>query len=697
MQRQDLQIGKDYLLSLAFFLEIKMYRQPLTALKGVGEKKAAKLKRIGLETFGDVLTDYPRRYMDRRVVKHASEFDGDTPGVIKAKVVRKRKKVLQKSKGDLLILDVTDGFYTGEILFFSAKFLEHQFEESESYFFYGKLEKNGPSFKMVQPDFAISSDASFLRIIPVYNATLGITQNELIGLHKQVLTALKDKIIDPLPEMIRHMGRLMPYEQAVFEIHFPTSEVGYKAAKQRLVYDELFFLQMRLILLKRNYHKPNRKPFEIDDRIQKLIDTLPFKLTQAQRAVMDTIFEDFKSGFSMNRLIQGDVGSGKTIIAFLALMCAVFNDKQGILLAPTTLLAEQHYENFMKMFPDVPCALLTSHGKASDKRLLKQQIESHEVKIVIGTHAVLQEDVKFDALGVVITDEQHRFGIRQRLTALQKSENPHALIMSATPIPRTLSLILYGDMDISIIDEMPAGRKPIKTHFVKPSKVDEMHDFIESKLVEGRQAYVICPLIEASETLDLNAAQTLYETLCQRFQHHTVGLIHGKMSAQNKEDAMQAFKQGKTQLLVSTTVIEVGIHVSNATMMVIMNTERFGLSQLHQLRGRVGRGDEQSYCFLLSDKLSKTAKMRVETLVASNNGFEVAEKDLELRGPGEVFGLRQHGIPELKLANLSKHKAVIGTVQKHIKNLLEEFQLGHPEAVTFIKSQQIDLEKWFTL
>lgn len=674
-----------------------MYEQPLTLLKGVGEKKAAKLKRIGLETFGDVLIDYPRRYIDRRVVKHATAFEDETPGVIKAKVVRKRKKILQKNKGELLILDVTDGFYTGEVVFFTAKFVEHQFLEGESYFFYGKLEKHGPLFKMSQPDYAVHTDQTFLKIVPVYNATLGITQNELIRLHQQVLMAFKDKVKDPLPEMIRHVGRLMPYEQALFEIHFPTSEVGYKAAKQRLVYDELFFLQMRLILLKSNYHKPNRKPFKIDQRIQTLMEALPFKLTQAQVSVLNTIFEDMKSGFSMNRLIQGDVGSGKTIIAFLTLLCGVYNEKQGILLAPTTLLAEQHYENFKTMFPDIPCALLSSQCRASEKKLIKQQIESHEVKVVIGTHAVLQDDVKFDALGVVITDEQHRFGIRQRLSALQKAENPHALIMSATPIPRTLSLILYGDMDISIIDEMPAGRKPIKTHFVKPSKVDEMHEFIESKLVEGRQGYVICPLIEASETLDLNAAQTLYETLCQRFNRHKVGLIHGKMNAQSKDETMQAFKNGQIQLLVSTTVIEVGIHVSNATMMVIMNTERFGLSQLHQLRGRVGRGDEQSYCFLLSDKLSKTAKMRVETLVTSNNGFEVAEKDLELRGPGEVFGLRQHGIPELKLANLVKHKAVISTVQKHIKNLLEEYQLGHPDAVAFIKSQQIDLDKWFTL
>ena len=404
-----------------------------------------------------------------------------------------------------------------------------------------------------------------------------------------------------------------------------------------------------------------------------------------------------QSDYSMNRLIQGDVGSGKTIIAFLTLLLAVFNGKQGILLAPTTLLAEQHYENFVKLFPDFTSCLLTSSVPTAEKKRIKASILDGTIKVIIGTHAVIQDDVKFSSLGVVITDEQHRFGIRQRLSALQKAEKPHALIMSATPIPRTLSLILYGDMDISVIDQMPQGRKPIKTHFVKPDKVAEMYAFIQQKLEEGRQGYVICPLIEESETMDLNAAETIYKTLISRFAPFKVGLIHGKMKAIDKDAVMHAFKSGEIALLVSTTVIEVGIHVSNATTMVIMNTERFGLSQLHQLRGRVGRGDEQSYCFLLSEKLSTTAKQRVETLVGSNDGFEVAEKDLELRGPGEVFGLRQHGIPELKMANLIKHKDVIAEVQKHIRMILEEYNMNHKAYVELINKQNINLEKWFTL
>jgi len=674
-----------------------MYDQPLTRLKGVGEKKAEKLKKIGLVTFDDVLYDFPRRYMDRRFVKHVTEIASEEMGVISARVIKKRTKYIQKTKKEMLILDVTEGYFTGEILFFSSKFFMGDFEEGSHYFFYGKVEKSGPLFKMIQPDYAPIEDTSFLGIIPIYNATLGISQNDLVSVHRQVLRYLANQIEDTLPESLRAIAGIIPLETAMHQIHFPTSKEGYVTAKKRIVYDELFFLQLRLILLKRNYHKPLLKPFVLDAQMDAVMTRIPFELTNAQNAVLRDIFEDLQSGYSMNRLVQGDVGSGKTIIAFLTLLLSVFNGKQGILLAPTTLLAEQHYENFVKLFPDFTSCLLTSSVLTSEKKRIKAAILEGTIKVIIGTHAVIQDDVKFSNLGVVITDEQHRFGIRQRLSALQKAEKPHALIMSATPIPRTLSLILYGDMDISVIDQMPQGRKPIKTHFVLPSKVAEMYAFIAQKLEEGRQGYVICPLIEESETIDLNAAETVYKAMIKRFAPFKVGLIHGKMKAIDKDAIMHAFKSGEIALLVSTTVIEVGIHVANATSMVIMNTERFGLSQLHQLRGRVGRGDEQSYCFLLSEKLSTTAKQRVETLVGSNDGFEVAEKDLELRGPGEIFGLRQHGIPELKMANLIKHKEVIAAVQKHIRMILEEYNMNHQAYVTLINKQNINLEKWFTL
>ena len=671
-----------------------MLEQPLSVIKGIGEKKAQKLNRLGLLTLKDVLYDYPRRYIDRREVKHVAEIPTGEYGVICARVVRKRIKPMQKHQKELVVLDVTDGYYSGEIVFFSGRFIADHFIQNENYHFAGKVEKVGPIFKMVQPDYAQESDRTFLSVVPIYNATAGITQNDLINVHRQVL---KLELSETLPSALRHLAGLMSYEMAMKEIHFPTSREGFKAAKRRLVYEELFFLQLRLFLIKRQYHKPTMTPYVVSDALERAQSKLPFQLTDSQVKVIEDIRSDLQSGFSMNRLVQGDVGSGKTIVAFLSLMMAVQNHKQGILLAPTTLLAEQHYENFQKMFPDIPCCLLTSTVKSAEKKRIKQEIEAGQLKVIIGTHAILQDDVTFNALGLVITDEQHRFGIRQRLSALQKSEKPHALIMSATPIPRTLSLILYGDMDISVIDQMPKGRKPIKTHFVSPQKANEMYDFIEEKLKEGRQAYVICPLIEESEAIDLHSAETVYALMSQRFPAVNVGLIHGKMNPQDKESVMGAFKNGSCQLLVSTTVIEVGIHVSNATVMVIMNAERFGLSQLHQLRGRVGRGDEQSYCFLISEKLSATSKARIETLVSSNDGFAVAEKDLELRGPGEVFGLRQHGIPELKLADIVRNKATLEEVQKHVKLIFEEANMGNPIWQSFINAQSVNLENWFTL
>lgn len=674
-----------------------MYKQPLTTLKGIGEKKAQKLKKIGLETFGDVLYDFPHRYIDRREVHHVADVPDNSYGVISARIVRKRTKFIQKSKKELLILDVTEGYYTGEILFFSAKYIMDSFAVGETYFFHGKMEKNGPSFKMIQPEFAPVSDRRFLAVVPVYSATMGITQNDLVSIHRQVLAASIGRIEETLPPFILKMANLIGLECALGEIHFPSSKASYGAAKKRLVYDELFFLQLRLILLKRNYHKPINRPFKRVLEVEEVLTDLPYRLTEAQHKVLGDIFDDMTSGFSMNRLVQGDVGSGKTIVAFLAILFTHYNGKQSALLAPTTLLAEQHYENFVKMFPKISCCLLTSNATASEKKAVKEAIRSGDASVVIGTHAIIQEDVVFDSLGLVVTDEQHRFGIRQRLSALQKAEKPHALIMSATPIPRTLSLILYGDMDISVIDQMPSGRKPIKTHFVGEKKLDEMFAFIRKQLDDGMQAYVVCPLIEESESMDLDAAETIFKEMQKRFEPFKVGLVHGRMKAQEKDEIMHAFKRGEISMLISTTVIEVGIHVDRATVMLIMNTERFGLSQLHQLRGRVGRGADQSYCFLYSKKLSVTAKERIETLVNSSDGFQVAEKDLELRGPGEVFGLRQHGIPELKLADLVKHKTVIEDVRKHIRIVLEEYTMNNRDCVELINKQNHNLEKWFTL
>ncbi len=671
---------------------------PLNNLKGIGDKKAEKLKKLGLSNYGDVLYDFPIRYIDRRKIVNISDVPDQSLVTIKAKVIKIRFKLVQKTRKEIMILEVMDSFHQGEIVFFSPQYIKAFFKENTSYYFFGKIEKIGMMFKMMHPEYAREEDRQFLSILPIYASTLGIFQTDLVRLHQQVAGLLSPLVEESLPESIITLAKLCSLQDALFQIHCPKDEKALKIARYRLIYEELFTLQLKLIVLKNNYHKAKADCLLAGPEIDHWISSLPFKLTGAQIRAFDDIKKDLESGSSMNRLVQGDVGSGKTVLAFLTLLIALKNHKQGVLMAPTAILARQHYESFKQAFGDeYSVEILDSGVSAKEKKRIKAEIEFGNVDVVIGTHAVLEEDVIFKDLGVVITDEQHRFGVRQRTIVSQKGHNPHVLIMSATPIPRTLSLILYGDMDVSIVDEMPEGRKPIKTHFVKPSKIEEMYGFILEKLKSGRQIYFVCPLVETSETLDLTSAEAHFEMLKSKFTTYNVGLVHGKMKNKDKDQIMEAFKKNEIQLLVSTTVIEVGINVPNASVMVILNSERFGLSQLHQLRGRVGRGDEQSYCFLLSEKLSKEAKSRIETMVNETSGFEIADKDLELRGSGEIFGVRQHGLPELRLADLSKHKKILVEAQKHVKIVIAEYQLGNKEMVRYIDHLRLEINETFTL
>lgn len=671
---------------------------PLNNLKGIGDKKAGKLKKIGLSTYRDVLYDFPIRYIDRRKIANISEVPNQAHVTIKAKILSIRFKFVNKSKKEIMILDVIDSFHQGEIVFFSPQYIKSFFKPNEIYYFFGKIEKMGALFKMMHPEYARDNDKQFLSILPVYASTLGLYQSDLVRLHQQVAGLLAPIVDETLPLSITALGKLCTLQEALYHIHSPKDEQTLKVARYRLIYEELFTLQLKLIVLKNNYHKAKADSLEVDQDILNFIDLLPFKLTNAQVKAFEDIKTDLKSGNSMNRLIQGDVGSGKTILAFLTLLIALRNHKQGVLMAPTAILARQHYESFKQYFGETyTVEILDSGVSAKEKKRIKAEIMLGNVAIVIGTHAVLEEDVVFKELGVVITDEQHRFGVRQRTIVSQKGHNPHVLIMSATPIPRTLSLILYGDMDVSIVDEMPEGRKPIKTHFVRPSKLEEMYGFIRERLETGRQVYFVCPLVEDSETLDLTSATAHYEALKRRFHNYTVGIVHGKMKTKEKDLIMESFKTNEINILVSTTVIEVGINVPNASVMVILNSERFGLSQLHQLRGRVGRGDEQSYCFLLSEKLSKEAKARIETMVNETSGFEIADKDLELRGSGEIFGVRQHGLPELRLADLSKHKKILLEAQKHVKIVIAEYQLGNREMIQYVDKLRLEINETFTL
>lgn len=675
-----------------------MSKKPLETLSGVGTKKAEKLRKLQLDTFGDLLNHFPVRYEDRRQVKSAMEAKPDENIVIAAKCIRKKVVMLSRNKKEMMILTVRDHYIEGEVLFFNPQYIKGDFVEGESYFFYGKVEKQGPIFKMSQPDYAPIHQENFLQIMPVYPLTLGITNKEMVRLQKMVQSQVLHELDDLLPPMVRTMYDLIALNEAYASIHFPKDKATFKKARRRLVFQELFELQMRLILLKQREQVQHKMAYQMFEKYRQWFFTLPFELTQAQKKVLEDIENDVLSGRVMNRLIQGDVGSGKTIVAFSALYLTVLNGEQGALMVPTALLAEQHYEAFQKLFGgQVKAALLTSGTKAKEKRDIKAQLAACDIDIIIGTHALIENDVIFNKLGMVVTDEQHRFGIKQRVRANQKGALPHVLAMSATPIPRTLSLILYGDMDVSTIDVLPNGRKAIKTHFVKKDKVEDLYHFMEDAFKEGRQAYVVCPLVEDSETLDLQSATAYYETLQKRFSTFDVGLVHGKMSAKEKDAVMHRFKNGEVQLLVSTTVIEVGINVPNATIMLIANTERFGLAQLHQLRGRVGRGSEQSYCFLLSDKLGRTSKERIQTLISSNDGFEIAQKDLELRGPGEVFGLKQHGLPELKLANLTSDKKTLEETQKCVKMILAEQKLGNTTFDVLIETLRIKNLEGFTL
>jgi ATP-dependent DNA helicase RecG len=506
----------------------------------------------------------------------------------------------------------------------------------------------------------------------------------MLKLHEGALLRLDSTHTGPLPSFVEHMARVIDRVTAIRQMHFPTDEKGLKVARYRFIYEELFTLQLKLVLLKRHYHSNETHLLPSSHDIDDFINQLPFELTAGQRSAVEAIRTDLVSGYAMNRLIQGDVGSGKTIVALIAMRIAANNGSQSVLMAPTTVLAEQHYQSLKQYFGDsYTSVLLTSNMTAKTKREIKESIANGQIQMIVGTQAIIQEDVDFQNLSLVITDEQHRFGVRQRFFATQKGMHPHTLVMSATPIPRTLSMILYGDMHVSQIKEMPVGRKPIKTHFVNEKKKESLYGFIDDSIEEGRQAYFVCPLVETNEQLDLTSVEALYEELAVRFSNRSIGMVHGRMKADEKDDVMHRFKSGELKILVSTTVIEVGVNVPNATVMVIVDAERFGLSQLHQLRGRVGRGADQAYCFMMSSKMSQDAKKRIETMINTNDGFQIAEMDLAMRGPGEMFGLKQHGLPELRVADLVKHQKTLEVVQKHIQTLLSEYVMGNEEVVKY--------------
>lgn len=655
-------------------MEMLDTNNPITVLKGVGPKKAKGLNNLGIKTLDDLIGFYPREYEDRRNVKTISQLCNGEKALVRGEIQNMVKGNSPIKKKQTLKLLVKDDTGTMEVVFFNAAYLDKSLFKNVKYEFFGIITAQFGKIQMTHPDFNKVTEGSKAMIMPIYPLTKGVWQTEMRKWQEAVKPYIENSI-DFLPKEIIERNNLCHLPYALENIHFPQDGRKLKEAKYRLVFDELFLLQLGLLTLRaRNDTLLCGNQFSKEVQITEFLKTFPYELTGAQKKVLGEINQDMESKKVMHRLVQGDVGSGKTAVAATAIYKAVKSGYQAVMMAPTEILARQHYEGLTDQFEPlgIKVGFLSGSLKTKEKKEVLTQIENGNFDLIIGTHAIIQPNVNFLNLGLVITDEQHRFGVNQRATLREKGENPDILVMTATPIPRTLAVVLYGDLDISIIDEMPPGRQIIITKRSSIKDRGQVYGFLKKEIEKGSQAYVVAPLIEDSEELDARSATGLQEEIQKKFPNFTVTLLHGGMKQTEKDEIMKSFYLGKIEILVSTVVIEVGINVPNATVMVIENAERFGLAQLHQLRGRVGRGKEQSYCILVSDETSPIAKERNETMVYTNDGFAIAEKDLQLRGPGEFFGTKQHGLPELKIADLVKHMAVLQTARTEVDSILTQ-------------------------
>ncbi len=645
-------------------------------VKGVGPKRAAKLKKLNIYTVEDLLYFAPREYDDRTNFKDIADCAHGEKVSLNVQISGYPSKLRPRGNLSILKIPVRDKSGYANLVWFNQNYIASKLSMGDKISVNGKVNIRGNEVQIINPVFEKGKGEKTGRIMPIYPLTERLTNNEMINI---VTNAIKDyghKLPEILPSYLREELNLMPIYESIINIHFPRDKDHYIEARRRLVFEELLTLQLGLFLIKNRTGEINQGiSFPYVKEEDKLIDNLPFKLTGAQERVYREVKEDMEKNKQMNRLIQGDVGSGKTIIAILAMFKAWSSGYQSVMMAPTEILAVQHYESISKFFMDydINCKLLVGSLPNKEKEQLLEDLRLGNIDVLVGTHAVIQENVEFNKLGLAITDEQHRFGVKQRAVLSQKGISPDILVMTATPIPRTLALILYGDLDISIIDELPPGRKEIETYAVGFSMVNRVSEFVKKQVLEGRQAYIVCPLVEESDKLNLKSAEELYISLKDKvYKDFNLGLLHGKMKSSEKDYIMEKFKNGKLDILISTTVIEVGVNVPNANIMVVYNAERFGLAQLHQLRGRVGRGEYQSYCILINGSNSKISRERMRILQKSTDGFYISEKDLELRGPGEFFGTRQHGIPDLKIANLFIDIDILKLAQQKAKEILEE-------------------------
>ena len=657
---------------------------PLKYVKGVGENRAKLFSKLGLFTVGDIIHYFPRDYEDRSVYKPILEASDGESITVKVRFVTEITETRPRKNLSIQKAMVTDGVSYMNVTWFNQGYVKQSIDTSREYIFFGTVKRTGSRVEIHNPVFEEAEQSGNLtgRIVPIYPLTKGITQNMLRKIIRNALNSVSDKIADILPVSFRHQYGLAEAAFSYEQIHFPTSMENMEIARRRLVFEELLLLQLGLFSIKGSNSGQNGIRFSPVD-VSPLLNALPFRLTPAQERVFEEIRADMESERRMNRLIQGDVGSGKTVLAALAMYIAASSGYQSAFMVPTEILAEQHYRTIAPLFEKLGfrVGLLTGGLRNREKEAIKKEAGEGRLDVLIGTHAVLEDSTMFGNLGLVITDEQHRFGVRQRAKLSRKGENPDLLVMTATPIPRTLALVLYGDLDVSIVDSLPPGRKPIKTYVVDESMRDRVYQFIRKNIAEGRQAYIVCPLVEESEELEVESATGLVEKIRDdALKGLRVGLIHGMMKSAEKDDIMRKFSKGELHVLVSTTVIEVGVNVPNANIMVIENAERFGLAQLHQLRGRVGRGPHQSYCILFNQSRSEISRQRMEIMAKSTDGFVIAEKDLELRGPGDVFGVRQHGLPEFRIANLYRDMAVLKDVQKAASEIISENLLEKDEA-----------------
>ena len=657
---------------------------PVTMLKGVGAARAKQLEALNIFTLEDLICHFPRGYEDRTRLVEVAQLEADVPACFRA-VVMNTPRTNHIRKGlDLTKVQVADHSGRIGLTFFNSRFAAESLQYGKEYIFYGTVTGDYAGYGISNPVFEEtgSSPVSTRRILPIYPLTAGLSNAVLMKLIQQAL-AICNAPQEILPEEIRRKYGIPDAERAYGSIHAPESMAEAELAKKRMIFEEFFVFSAGLALMRSARAQKKTEPF-CDTNLTQLYQALPFTLTGAQQRAIEEILTDLQKGAPMNRLVQGDVGSGKTMVAAAAAYCAARNGRQTALMAPTEILAEQHYASLSRLFAPmgIPVVLLTGSMTQKEKRMVRERLESGAVAIAVGTHALISESTIFHNLGLVITDEQHRFGVGQRSRLSAKGEDPHLLVMSATPIPRTLALLMYGDLEVSILDELPPGRESVETFLVGESYRARINAFIRKQVQEGHQCFVVCPAVEENQELGIKAASAWAETLQQTiFPDLRIALLHGQMKGQEKEDAMASFARGEADVMVATTVIEVGVDVPNATLMVIEDADRFGLSQLHQLRGRVGRGKAKSYCILTSHNRNEETLQRLKALCKTTDGFKIAEEDLRMRGPGDFFGSRQSGLPAFRVADLSFDLALLKEAQQASCDWIERYGTSDtPEA-----------------